>query len=58
MEIIDIIKDNYPKARMVIIEDYASFKSEVTATKNRDADPLLKPFTPEEFTRITKNVIE
>lgn len=57
IELIQIIKDNYPELDVVMITGYASIESAVKATKLGAVNYIPKPFTPDELTKITDNVI-
>ena len=57
MELLQIIRENYPELDVVMITGYASIESAVKAVKNGAAGYLPKPFTPEELTSITEKTL-
>ena len=57
MELLEIIKENYPELDVIMITGYASIDSAIKATKLGVADYLPKPFTPDELTEVTKKVL-
>lgn len=57
MELLEIVKENYPELDVIMITGYASIDSAVKATKLGAADYLPKPFTPDELTEVTKKVL-
>jgi len=58
MELLEIVKENYPELDVIMITGYASLDSAVQATKLGVADYLPKPFTPDELTEVTEKVFE
>ena len=57
MELLEIVKENYPELDVIMITGYASIDSAVKATKLGASDYLPKPFTSNELTDITKKVL-
>ncbi len=57
IELIQIIKGNYPELDVVMITGYASIESAVKATKLGAINYIPKPFTPDELTKITDNIL-
>lgn len=57
MELLEIVKENYPELDVIMITGYASIDSAVKATKLGVSDYLPKPFTPDELTGITEKVL-
>jgi len=57
MELLEIVKENYPELDVIMITGYASIDSAVQATKLGAADYLPKPFTPDELAEVTEKVL-
>jgi DNA-binding response OmpR family regulator len=57
MELLHIIRDNYPELEVIMITGYASIESAVEATKLGAAGYLPKPFTPAELTELTEKAL-
>jgi DNA-binding response OmpR family regulator len=57
LELLQIIRDNYPELAVVMITGYASIESAVKATKLGAAAYLPKPFTPVELTEMTEKAL-
>ena len=58
IELLQIIRDNYPDLEVIMITGYASIESAVKATKLGAAGYLPKPFTPEELNEITEKAFQ
>lgn len=58
MELLQIIRDNYPELDVVMITGYASIESAVEATKLGAAGYLPKPFTPDELMKVMDKTFE
>ena len=58
MELLEIVKENYPELDVIMITGYASIDSAVKATKLGASDYLPKPFTPDELTELTEKVLD
>ena len=57
MELLEIIKENYPELDVIMITGYASIDSAVKATKLGASEYLPKPFTSAELSEITEKVL-
>lgn len=57
MELLEIIKENYPELDVIMITGYASIDSAIKATKLGVADYIPKPFTPKELTDAMEKVL-
>ncbi|MBI5474309.1 MAG: response regulator [Ignavibacteriae bacterium] len=57
MELLQIIRDDYPELDVMMITGYASIDSAVKATKLGATGYLAKPFTPDELTVATEKAI-
>lgn len=53
IDLIKIIKENYPELKVIMITGYASIESAVKATKLGVSGYIPKPFTPEELLKAT-----
>jgi len=58
IELLQIIRDNYPELEVIMVTGYASIESAVKATKLGAAGYLPKPFTPDELTDITEKALQ
>jgi DNA-binding response OmpR family regulator len=57
MELLQIIRDDYPELDVIMITGYASIDSAVKATKLGATGYLSKPFTPEELMTVTEKTL-
>jgi len=57
LELLQIIRTNYPELEVIMITGYASIESAVTATKLGATAYLPKPFTPDELTKVTEHTL-
>jgi DNA-binding response OmpR family regulator len=57
MELLQIIRDDYPELDVIMITGYASIETAVKATKLGATGYLAKPFTPEELTTVTEKTL-
>jgi DNA-binding NtrC family response regulator len=57
MELLKIVRDNYPELDVIMITGYASIDSAVKATKLGASHYLPKPFTPDELNEATEKVL-
>jgi DNA-binding NtrC family response regulator len=57
MELLQIIRDNYPELHVIMITGYASIDSAVKATKFGATGYLSKPFTPDELMTVTEQAL-
>jgi DNA-binding response OmpR family regulator len=58
MELLELIRENYPELDVIMITGYASIETAVKATKLGVSGYLPKPFTPEELTDITEKAFK
>jgi DNA-binding response OmpR family regulator len=58
LQLLQIIRDNYPDLDVIMITGYASIESAVKAVKLGASGYLPKPFTPDELTSVTQKVLE
>jgi DNA-binding NtrC family response regulator len=57
MELLQIIRDDYPELDVIMITGYASIDSAVKATKLGATGYLSKPFTPDELMTVTEKAL-
>jgi DNA-binding NtrC family response regulator len=57
MELLQIIRDDYPELDVIMITGYASIDSAVKATKLGATGYLSKPFTPDELMTVTEKTL-
>ncbi|MCX6133890.1 MAG: response regulator [Ignavibacteriales bacterium] len=57
LELLQIIRDDYPELEVIMITGYASIESAVKATKLGASAYLPKPFTPDELTKVTEKTL-
>jgi DNA-binding response OmpR family regulator len=57
MELLQIIRDDYPELDVIMITGYASIDSAVKATKLGATGYLSKPFTPDELMTVTEQAL-
>lgn len=57
MELLQIVRDQYPELDVMMITGYASIASAVKATKLGAAGYLPKPFTPDELSQATEKLL-
>jgi DNA-binding response OmpR family regulator len=58
MELLKIIREDYPELDVIMITGYASIESAVKATKLGASAYLPKPFTPDELTEVTQKMLD
>jgi len=58
LEVLSEIKSRRPEQKVMIVTGYASIESAVEATRLGASHYIAKPFTPEELTRATNQVLE
>jgi DNA-binding response OmpR family regulator len=58
MELLKIIREDYPELDVIMITGYASIESAVKATKLGASAYLAKPFTPDELTEVTQKMLD
>jgi DNA-binding response OmpR family regulator len=57
LELLKILRDDYPELNVVMITGYASIESAVKATRLGAASYLPKPFTPEELAKAAESAL-
>ena len=55
LELLKVVRDKNPKARVIIITGYASIETAVESARQGAIDYLPKPFTPDEIRSVTDN---
>jgi CheY-like chemotaxis protein len=58
LEVLTTIKERWPETKVIIVTGYASIESAIEATRLGASQYLPKPFTPEEVTRATDEVLQ
>jgi DNA-binding NtrC family response regulator len=57
MEVLQAIRKQYPKVPVVMVSGFASIESAIEATKLGAMNFIPKPFTPEELSKVTVEVL-
>ena len=57
LELLKAIRENQPKAKVIIITGYATIETAVEAARMGAVDYLPKPFTPQEIRSATEDAI-
>ncbi len=57
LELLKVIRDNNPQAKVIMITGYASIETAVEATRMGAIDYLPKPFTPDEIRNATDKAL-